>query len=173
LNIPEYIKAAIDQLSFSIGIASAVSSGAVIFSPWFRSNLDTQYLTIAWIVFIFSSVWVLWEMVKWMSDAWKRRVSSTEEDRAGLYTDIYRMLIDFKHFDGRRANKIDHLEVAAKIMDKYLRLHKLGIATPEIDATEDERDFDQHIQFLTNLKPLLYKSPMNDVKKHALGLLKS
>jgi len=112
-------------------------------------------------------------VIKWVSDAWKRRVSSTEEDRYELYTEIHRMLDSFKYFGGRPGNKIDHLEVAAKILDKYVRLHKFGIATPKIDPAADERDFDQHNQFLTGMMPLLYKSPMNEVKKHALSLLKS
>jgi hypothetical protein len=173
LNIPEYIKSVVDQLNFSIGIASVVSSGAVVISPWFRSNLDTQYLTIALIVFIFSSVWVLWEAVKWSLDALKRRKSSIVLDRGRLYTDIYRMQKSFNSLDGYRANKMEHLKIEAEILDKYVRLHKFGIATPEIEPTAGEKGFDQHNRFLTGLMPLLYKSPMSAVKKHALSLLKS
>jgi hypothetical protein len=173
LNLTEYFKALVDQLSFSIGLATSVSSGAIVLSPWFKSNLDAQYFILALIVFIFSSVWVFWEVVRWISDAVMRREKSLRIDRVGLHSEILIMQLNFRESRGMRANKETNLEVAAKIQDKYARLNRLGVATPEIDPAASEWDFDQHNRFLTGLTPLLRHSPMKDVKKHARSLLKN
>ena len=89
MGFTEIINTALDRLSFSIGLASCVASGFAALSPWVSANLDPKYLVIAWIVFVFSSVWVVAEIGRWASGRLKNHKRSIAADRGNLFRDIY------------------------------------------------------------------------------------
>ncbi|MBY6141842.1 hypothetical protein KUV26_20595 [Leisingera daeponensis] len=166
------IKTALDRLSFSIGLASCVASGFAALSPWMNANLDPKYLVIAWIVFVFSSVWVVAEIGRWASGRLKSRKRSITAVRGNLYMDIYQLQKKQGGLGGSRWVLEQPFEVASEIADKYARLNKLGIKTPEINPAAGEWDFDLHNQFLTAMMPFLTKSPMKEVKAQARKILR-
>ena len=172
IDIAGYLKTLLERLSFSIGLAACVASGFVVFLPLLQSNLDIQYRMIALIVFIFSLVWVVWEVVVWISKILKDQRKLAKAKRQRLYMDIFHMQKRFfGGFRGMLYYPANHYEAAAQIADKYARLNRLGIQTPEIDLAEDKWDFDAHNRFLTALMPFLNNSTLDDVKKNARIIL--
>lgn len=172
MDIAEYFKAILDRLSFSIGIAVAVTSGFTVFSPWLQSIIDERYQVIAFVAFVFSSVWVLSEATRWVWNARNGRAKSNRLERSKLYMEIHLMQKSFGGLRGKLAYPDHHFEVAAEIADKYARLKCLGIETPDIDPSADQWDFEPHNRYLTALSPLLSNSPIKDLKNHAQTLLK-
>lgn len=173
MDLTGIIKTAIDRLSFSIGLASCVASGFVVLSPWMNANLDQKYLVFAWIVFVFSSVWVVAEIIRWATARLKSREKSIKAARQNLYMDIYRLQKKQGGLGGSRWVLEQPFEVASEIADKYARLNNLGIKTPEINPAAGEWDFALHNQFLTAMMPFLTKSPMKEVKAQARNILRS
>lgn len=172
MDLTGIIKTALDRLSFSIGLATCVASGFVALTPWLNANLDQKYLVIARIVFVFSSVWVVAEIVRWASLLLKSRKRSFIAARRNLYMDISRLQKKQRGLVGSRWALEQPSAVASEIADKYARLKKLGINTPQINLAAREWDFVLHNQFLTRLMPFLLNSPMKEVKAQARNILR-
>lgn len=172
MEIIGIIKTALDRLSFSIGLASCVASGFAALSPWMHANLDQKYLVIAWIVFVFSSVWVVVEIGRWVSGRLKSHQKSITAVRSNLYSSIYQLQKKQSGLGGSRWVQQQPFEVASEIADKYARLNKLGIKTPEINLAAGEWDFDLHNHFLTAMMPFLSTSPIKEVKAQAGNILR-
>lgn len=166
------IKTALDRLSFSIGLAACVASGFTTLSPWMNANLDQKYLVIAWIVFVFSSVWVVAEIGRWAAGVLKSRKRSITAVRRDLYIDIFQLQKKQGGLGGSRWVLEQPFEVASEIADKYARLNELGIKTPVINPAAGEWDFALHNKFLTALIPFLTTSPMKEVKAQARNILR-
>lgn len=137
-----------------------------------NANLDQKYLVIAWIVFVFSSVWVVAEIGRWAFGVLKSRKRLITAVRGNLYMDIFRLQKKQGGLGGSRWVLEQPFEVASEIADKYARLNKLGIKTPEINPAAGEWDFDLHNKFLTALMPFLITSPMKEVKAQARNILR-
>ena len=166
------IKTVLDRLSFPIGLAACFTSGFAALSPWMNANLDQKYLVIVWIVFVFSSVWVVAESVRWVFGWLASRKRSSTADGGKLYMGISQLQKKQSGLGGSRWVLEQPFEVASEIADKYARLNKLGIKTPQINPAVGGWDFELHNQFLTALMPFLTTSPMKEVKSHARNILR-
>ena len=148
------------------------ASGLAALSPWINAKLDQKQLVFAWIVFVFSSVWVVAEIGRWVSDRLKSHKRSITAVRESLYMDIYQLQKKQGGLRGSRWVLEQPFEVASEIADKYARLNELGIKTPEINPAAKEWDFDLHNHFLTAMMPFLAKSPLKEVKAQARNILR-
>lgn len=166
------IKAILDRLSISIGLSACCASGFFVFVPWMYVNLEQIYLVIAWLIFVFSSVYVFAEIVRWALGAKKSRDRSIRAARQNLRNSISGLLKSQSGLVGMRWVADAPSEVAFEIADKYARLNELGIKTPQIDHAAGEWDFDLHNRFLTSLLPFLATSPMKEVRAQARSILR-
>lgn len=159
------------KLTYPVVFGLLLVSGYFAFCPSGEARWGDHLVAFPVAVFLFSFGWLLVEIISdFRRSMINRRKASTQERRA-LFQDIYLMQKRFGGLSGMLSDKDHHFQAASMIRDKYSRLRKMGVSTPEIDLGAESWDFDFHNEFLTRVSAMLLHSQWADVKTEARSFL--